>query len=180
MRMEVEAITKALEWMTAACPRTTHTVLITDSMSTLKKIEKGFLRREWMDTIRGSPLRSLTWIFCPGHAGVGVNEEADRLAGDAPLGDDFVQLDRHQILQRLSQDLIELEERETDGSHYVERMKELGIQRGSGKHTDISGNNRRISNQILTGTISRHTLNAILERGTEHLWTCPECNDVAS
>ena len=64
-----------------------------------------------MDTIRGSPLQSLTWIFCPGHAGVGVNEEADRLAGDAPLGDDSIQLDRHEILQRLSQDLIELEER---------------------------------------------------------------------
>lgn len=180
MRMEIEAITKALEWMTQDRPHTTHAVLITDSMCTLRKIEQGFLRAEWIQLIEATPLRSLAWIFCPGHAGVKGNEKADRLAGEATSVDSTVKPDKVEVLKRLSRHLIGEEDKEAEASPAVERMMVLGVQKGSGKSGTLAGKNRRTFNQICTGTISRKTLGNILERATEHQWTCPECRDVAS
>ena len=180
MRMEIEAITKALEWMTRDRPHTTHAVLITDSMCTLRKIEKGSLRAEWIQLIKATRIRSLIWIFCPGHAGVKGNEKADRLAGGATSVDSTVRPDKDEILKCLSRHLIEEEDREAEASSAVERMVVLGIQKGSGKSGPLVGKNRRTFNQICTGTISGNTLSNILERATEHQWTCPECKDVAS
>jgi len=59
-------------------------------------------------------------------------------------------------------------------------MREMGVQRGDGKRCQLYGRERRIWSQRATGTISMATLKTLLERGTEHIWTCPECNDVAS
>ena len=100
MTMEIVAITRALEWICRTQPNSTHLVFLTDSQSTLRRIEKCLLRSGWIDAIQGSQLRSIEWIFCPGHAGVRGNEAADRLAGEATVGESIMP-DRADILDRL-------------------------------------------------------------------------------
>ena len=177
MKMESEAITRALDWLHLTRTGTTHLVVVTDSQSVLKKVERGFLRQEWVNTLDGSTVRSITWIFCPGHSGVKGNEEADQMAGNAPITED-VRLDRDEILRRLEQHLRDAEEKETEEHHALVRMRGNGFQRGKGKKLRLAGKERRWYNQTATGTISMATLRAVMMRGTEHLWTCPMCEDV--
>ena len=79
-------------------------------------------------------------------------------------------------MQSLARTLKEEESLESEAA--VERLEESGVKRGSGRQCVLTGIARNIRNQINTGTISRRTLRWILDRGTEHLWTCPECVDV--
>jgi hypothetical protein len=51
------------------------------------------------------------------------------------------------------------------------------VARGSGRHSYLQGKARKIFNQI---TISDDTLHWQLKRGMEHVWVCPECNEVGS
>ena len=78
MRMEIEAVTAALTWLTTQ--PATASVILSDSQSMLRKIEKCMIRTEWV-TLNNT--QSITWIYCPGHAGVRGNERADVLAGKA-------------------------------------------------------------------------------------------------
>ena len=68
MRMEVEAVTAALHWISGTS--FTGAVVVSDSQSMLHKIQKGRFRYEWMASIEVSNLQRLMWIYCPGHAGV--------------------------------------------------------------------------------------------------------------
>ena len=179
MRMEVEAISRALQWIVQSKPETTHAVIVTDSQSTLRKVEKNALRREWMDAIRNSPLRSIKWIYCPGHAGIGGNEKADQLATEAVVGG-TVGLDKTEIVRLVEDKMKKEEEAETNDYYGITRMKEMGVKRGEGRKSTLGGRDRRLRNQMLTGTISEHTLRAILGRGTEHVWSCSECSDVVT
>ena len=67
----------------------TKTVIATDSMSTLQKIDKKMLYTDWIDLIYAGHIEKLNWIFCPGHLGVIGNERADTLAGQAQIGGEF-------------------------------------------------------------------------------------------
>ena len=57
--------------------------------------------REWWINKR------ITWVYCPGHSGITVNERVDRLAGDGGpscsrivlAASDFIQLVRYQIAE---------------------------------------------------------------------------------
>ena len=180
MRMEMEAITKALDWLKEERAETTHLVVVTDSQSILRKVEKRRLRSEWIEAIEQTSLRAIAWIFCPGHAGVKGNEEADKLAGTAPVVGEDIPFDKSEILKILEKNLRDNEEKETEDHHSITRMQEMQIERGEGRRSRLSGKERRLYNQKATGTMSMDTLRTILLRGTEHLWTCPECNDVAS
>jgi len=91
-----------------------------------------------------------------------------------------IQLDKREALQLFSCRGIEAENRETGGNYSVERMKAVGIQKGSGRSVNLGGKTRRVMSQAFTSKRSRNTLSAILERGTEHLWRRPGCSDVAS
>ncbi|XP_012941316.1 uncharacterized protein LOC106012555 [Aplysia californica] len=179
MKMEFEAVTRALGRLQNTRPRTTHLIIVTDSQSILRRVEKGLLRREWMNPIQHSSLRAITWIFCPWHSGVKANEEADRLAGSAVV-DGEVKFDKGEVLKTLEEKLWDEEDRETAEHHAIIRMREIGIERGKGKKERLSGKERRRHNQTATGTTSMNTLRALVLGGTEHLWTCPVCNDIVA
>ena len=67
MRMEVEAITRALRWLSWTRPETMHLAILTDSQSVLTKVDTGQLRAEWLAAIEGTGLNKITWIYCPRH-----------------------------------------------------------------------------------------------------------------
>ena len=52
MRMEIEGVTAALNWLIT--DTSTHSVILTDSLSMLRKIEKFMLRKEWWDLLNNS------------------------------------------------------------------------------------------------------------------------------
>ena len=136
MRMEIEAITNALRWMADTRPQTQHITIVTDSQSTLKKIENHCLRSEWLEAIKKTEMESATWIYCPGHAGVRGNEAADALAGQAVINGG-IQFDKHDVLKSL--DRLLREEEKNDGVQYhgIVRMKEMGIERGEGRKCQL-------------------------------------------
>ena len=144
-------------------------------MSTLEKIRSEWLYSDWRASIANSHLLRITWVFCPGHAGVHGNERADGLAGKAaPNG--RIMLDPPMVIARCRESLHDLEE--TD-SHTLNTIKEKCV-RGSGKKSLLRGMIRRVSNQLLMETISRKTLMWTLERRDEQLWTCAACYDSSS
>ena len=124
--------------------------------------------------IRESRLERVAWIFCPGHAGVTGNERADKLAGEAKVGGKLT-LDSPTVLTAVAENLNR--NREESSSHTLGILKEKGIQRGEGKHNDLCGPFRRISNQMMMETVSRQTLGWILKRRGEQRWTCSDCSD---
>ena len=175
MRMEVEAVTAAFHWLEESTA--THIVFVTDSKSMLSKVEKGMFREEWLASLQKSQIVRIVWIFCPGHAGVRGNEQADRLAGRAPLGGSLP-MDKGEVVARLW-DQVEKAEEQIENPH-VERMRLRGICRGSGRISKLRGKTRRTFNQTAVGTISSWTLRWLLNEGAEHVWECPECSDVGS
>ena len=84
MCMEIKAITEMLEWI-KNLPYA-RAICLTDSQSTLTKIDTSKLYADWLNA---SNLQKLLWIFCPGHAGVHGNERADTLAGMADIAGDL-------------------------------------------------------------------------------------------
>ena len=177
MCMEVKAISEALQWLQSQ--PFTHAVVATDSMSTLSKIQRGQIYADWVGPIFSSHLRKLTWLFCPGHAGVKGNERADWLAGSAQPGDASLLLDPPTVLGIVREEL----HRHTSGqpeSFTLKRLQESGVPRGAGRQSTAYGTARRVSNQQLMGTISKPTLRWMMRRGTEQIWVCPDCYDVNS
>ena len=171
MCMEVKAISEMLEWVKRQA--ITRVVCLTDSMSTLAKVLKGLLHADWITSIRQSNLQCVRWIFCPGHAGVRGNERADALAGEA-TNESTLTLDPPTVLALVSEH-INLTRVDTDFTTHC--LKESGVPRGAGRKCNLRGQARRISNQLLTGTVSPSTLSWLLQRRDELLWLCPQCND---
>ena len=85
MTMEVMAGTQTFIWLESQ--NYTNVCVLSDSMSMIRKVDAGSIRRQWTDSLRGSAVRNVTFIFVPGHAGVEGNERADKLAGSASLAD---------------------------------------------------------------------------------------------
>jgi hypothetical protein len=61
-------------------------------------------------------------------------------------------------------------------SSTMERLRDGQVKLGAARYEQYAGSQRRIMNQIRTGTVSRHTLLNVLAR-SEHLWVCPVCKD---
>ena len=176
MYMEVVAITEALKWL-----RDTEyesATIVTDSLSTLEKVKIGLLYADWKESIRSaSNLARVVWIFCPGHAGVAGNERADKLAGEAVLGE-AVPLDAATVIATLTEWYNN--NRVVAPSHTLDVLKEKKYKRGEGRKCDLRGAARRIHNQLLTETISIHTLKKTLEARSSQLWTSFERDDGCS
>ena len=133
------------------------------------------MKPEWISCISRSQLDHLVWIFTPGHAGVNGNERADKLAGSANVADgQHLKMGERDVLTALR------ERRPLEEGVTVDRLRELGVRPGCGSTSTLSGNQRFLHNQLLTGTVSRRTLSHVLAGRTERMWTCPECYDVIS
>ena len=72
----------------------------------------------------------LLWIYCPGHAGVSGNERAERLAVTADITSGL-QLGRAQVLRGLRNFL----NMDRPKHHSTDRLKERGVEEGSGQHS---------------------------------------------
>ena len=142
MCMEVKAITEALEWLSRSGEQSA--TFLTDSKSTLDKIEGGRLYADWLVSIENSDLRRLQWIFCPGHAGVKGNEHADELAGTAVVGGEL-KLDGPTVL-RIVRD--HLANRRVEESYTKDLLIGKGVKYGEGRKSNISDPTRRYTNQL--------------------------------
>jgi len=171
MCMEVKAITEALEWISGTAHQSI--TILTDSMSTLDKVRCGFLYADWITAITASSLRTITWIFCPGHAGVKGNERADQLAGTADITGSLT-LDPPTVTALVRDHLVGKRE---DSSYTLELLKEKGVQSGQGMLSNRRNPSRRLLNQLLMETISTHTLRWTLLRRDEEIWMESDSED---
>ena len=113
----------------------------------------------------GSLHPGFLWIYCPGHAGVGGNEQADRLASTADITSGL-QLGRAEVLRGLGNFLT----MDRPEHHSIDRLKERGVEKGSGRHSTLRGRERSVFNQTNIVTVSRVTLGRLLRDGAERVW----------
>ena len=111
-------------------------------------------------------LRKLLWVYFPEHAGVKVNNRADRLAGKATLTGGFL-LGRSEVLRSLRHYL----RAKRQGHHTSDRLEERGMGRGSARRSSLKGRERAIVNQTNIGTVSKATLRKFLRHGVKRIWT---------
>ena len=169
LTMEIEAVTHALRWLASVDGmEESQGFILTDSMNLLQKVEIGIGTPDWHEAMNTIKLRKLTWIYCPGHAGVKGNERADKLAGKA-ISESSLRLGRSEILRKLRSYLQE----QTADHHTIDRLIQNGIVRGSGRKSSLKGKTRTIINQTNIGTISKTTLRRLLHRGMEAFWAFP-------
>ena len=171
LTMEVRAVTEAWLWLTSQ--DYAHACILSDSMSMLRKVEAGKVRRKWVDLLMQSKTQKIVFIFVPGHAGVKGNERADKLAGMATLSEG-VSMDRADIINALS-DSARLKDLQENKSQSLSRLREMGVKIGTARNEKFNKYTKRLINQHRIGTVSRYTLRDLLRRGSEHLWTCPMC-----
>ena len=57
--------------------------------------------------------------------------------------------------------------------HSIDRLKERGVEKGSGRHSTLQGRERSVFNQTNIGTVSRATLGRLLRDGAECVWAFP-------
>ena len=137
-------------------------------MNLLQKVESGMGCPDWHTAMHSLRLQRLLWIYCPGHAGVSGNERADRLASTADITSGL-QLGRAEVLRGLSNFLST----DKPEHHSIDRLKERGVEKGSGQHSTLQGRERSVFNQANIGTVSRATLGRLLRDGAERVWAFP-------
>ena len=172
MSMEIKAITELLAFLRDSHIR--KAIVVTDSMSTLEKIKKKLLYADWVELINASQLQAITWIFCPGHAGVLGNERADSLAGTAEINNELT-LDPPAVMAHVREHLAA--HRPPSNSYTLQRLLERNVKAGEGRRSDLRGTARRQHNQLLLETISQTTLRSTLRARGEQAWVCPDCNE---
>ena len=152
-QLRVEVITEALKWL--GDNQHNQATFLTDSMSTLDKIHAGSLYGDWVKTIQDTnSIRRLQWIFCPGHAGVKGNERADKLAGSANI-EGVLTLDSPTVIGLVRDHLAS---NRVEESFTKEMLTEKGVQQGEGRRCGLRDPVRRCNNQLMTETVSLHTL----------------------
>lgn len=169
MRAEMEAVTLGLGAARELAPNADHVIVATDSQSLLRKLEAGWSPPEWWELAR-----KVTWIYCPGHSGIVINEKADRLAGEGSSATNRIVLSASDIKHLIHAQHREAESQDVQqrGSREVERMVERGLRRGWVARSRRRGAAGRIACQLACGTISRRTLADVQSvGGAEAAWT---------
>ena len=168
MCMEIKAITEGLKWLGES--QHSKATFLTDSKSTLDKIETGSLYADWVKTIQDTQTISrLQWIFCPGHAGVKGNERADQLAGSAKI-EGVLTLDAPTVIGLVRDHLASTR---VEDSFTKEMLIEKGVKPGEARKCELRDPVRRCINQLMMETISLQTLRWTLKRRGEEAWSTP-------
>ena len=105
-------------------------------------------------------LQRLLWVYCPRHAGVSGNELADRLASTADITPGL-QLDRAEVLSGL-RNFLNMDRPE---NHSTDRLKERGVEKGSGRHSILWGQDWFVFNQTNTGSFKDNPGETAEKRG---------------
>ena len=113
-------------------------------------------------------LQRLLRNYCPGHAGVSGSKRADRLAGTADITSGL-QLGKAEVLRGL-RNFLNMDRPE---HHSTDRLKERGVEKGSGRHSTLQDRERSVFNQANIGTVSGATLGKLLRDGAELVWAFP-------
>ena len=168
MCMEIKAITEGLKWLGDS--QHSKATFLTDSKSTLDKIETGSLYADWVKTIQDTQsISRLQWIFCPGHAGVKGNERADQLAGSAKI-EGVLTLDSPTVIELVRDHLASTR---VEDSFTKEMLIEKGVKPGEARKCELRDPVRRYNNQLMMETVSLHTLRWTLKRRGEEAWSTP-------
>ena len=162
--MEIEAVSRALTWLRTCSLNAINAIIAKDSMALLSRIKAGWVPHGWISPAEAPVMGRLTWVYVPGHAGVAVNEEADRLAGldtgTSPLPlyfSDFQLLGSHTSKTQTTSDL----QHSSEG----QRLCDLAVKFGCSASSKRFGKARVRHNQILTGNLSLATLRHLLIHG---------------
>ena len=134
----------AIQWLASQRDtQITHAIILTDSIN-LQKVESGMGCTDWHTAMHSLWLQRLLWIYCPGHTRVSGNEWADRLASAADFTSGL-QLGRAEVLRGLRNFL------NTDRPEHqsTDRLKERGVEKGSGRHSSLQGQEQSVFNQTL-------------------------------
>ena len=107
-------------------------------------------------------------IPAPAHDGVSGNERTDRLASTKDITSGL-QLGRAEVLRGLRNFL----NTDRPEHHSIDRLKERGVEKGSGRHSTLQGRQRSVFNQANIDTVSRATLGRLLRDGAERVWAFP-------
>ena len=115
-------------------------------------------------------LDKVAYIYSPGHSGVTGNERADSLAGSVAIYNDLI-LDPPTVLPCVEENL--LQNIPPRSLYTVSHLKEKNVQPGEGANCTLRGATRRRHNELLTETISLHTLRWTLMDRSERLCEGP-------
>ena len=75
-------------------------------------------------------------MYCPGHAGVKRNDQADRLAGKASITSGlYIYLRRFEVLWSFRDYL----QAQSQGHHTIDHLEERGVERGSTQQSPLKG-----------------------------------------
>ena len=96
------------------------------------------------------------------------NERADRLASTTDITSGL-QLGRAEVLRGL-RNFLNIDRPE---HHSTDRLKERGVEKRNGRHSNLRGRERSVLYQTNIGTVSRATLGRLLRDGAERVWAFP-------
>ena len=167
LTVEVEAVTHALRWIASRSDsRTTHAIILTDSMSLLRKVKSGIGSPDWNVSLVDIHLRKLPWVYGPGHAGLKGNDRADRLAGKATLTSGLL-LGRSEVLRSLGHYL----RAQSQGHHIIDRLEERGTKIGSTRRSYLTGRESLVRRTL--EPFQRRQWGHFLRDWMERMWAFP-------
>ena len=117
---------------------------------------------DWHTAMHSLRLQRLLWVYCPGHVGVSGNERSDRLASTANITSGL-QLGLTDVLRGL-RNFLNTDKPE---HHCIHRIQKRGVEKGSGRHSNLQDRERSVFNQTNIDTVSRAAMGRLLR--SQHL-----------